>query len=109
MNDPLAGAPPTVSRAGLLAARIRIPRNVVYRRFPEETVLLDINTGTYHKLAVRAAGMLEALEKASSVREAANTLTADGHRPTALIEHDMCALCESLLARGLLEVVTPAS
>jgi hypothetical protein len=108
MNDPVAGASPAASSDGLLGARIRIPRHVVYRRFPEETALLDINTGTYHTFAVRAAGMLEALEKSSSIREAAHALAADGRRAQGLIERDMCALCESLLRRGLLEVASAA-
>jgi len=106
MNDPVAGDRAAVSTAGLLAARISVPRNVVYRRFPEETVVLDVNTGTYHTLPARAARMLEALERASSVGEAARALAGDGPART-LVENDMCALCEWLLERSLLEILAP--
>jgi hypothetical protein len=106
MNEPVAGAALTASSAVLLAARITIPRHVVYRRFPEETVLLDINTGRYHAFPVRAAGILEALETTASIRDAASALAADGRRERGAIEHDICVLCESLLERGLLVVTS---
>jgi hypothetical protein len=106
MTDQHANAmsPAAPGTPRLLGARIRVPRHIVYRRFPEETVLLDVNTGTYHAVAARVAAMLDALQKAASVGEAASVIAARRHQAQVATEQDMCALCELLLARGLLEV-----
>ena len=37
-----------MERADLNHAAIRLPDHVVFRRFPAETVLLNLQTGHYH-------------------------------------------------------------
>ncbi|MGA2455482.1 MAG: PqqD family protein [Solirubrobacteraceae bacterium] len=90
--------------SSLPQARIKVPQHVVYRSFPSETVVLNLNTGKYHGLNATAGRMLDALAKAPSVGDAAAAV-ADGYeQPQAVVEQDMCELCQLLLDRGLIEI-----
>ena len=40
----------------------------------------------------------------SCVRDAAATMAGEYTQPQAVVERDMCKLCEGLLARGLIEL-----
>ncbi len=97
--DPAPAAPRPAS-----SARARVPDHVVYRSFPGETVLLNLTTGTYHGLNATAGRMLEELERASSIGDAAARLAVEFAQPPALVERDLRALCGELLERGLLRV-----
>lgn len=88
----------------LPTSRIRVPQQVVYRRLPTETVVFNLRTGKYHGLNATAGSMLEALEQASCLRDAAATLAGEYAQPQAVVERDMCELCDGLLARGLIEL-----
>jgi Coenzyme PQQ synthesis protein D (PqqD) len=90
--------------ATLPTSRISVPQHVVYRRLPTETVVFNLQTGRYHGLNATAGSMIEALERASCVRDAATAVAAQYSQPQELIEQDMCELCSGLLARGLIEL-----
>jgi hypothetical protein len=97
--------PDTVpSATSLPSSRIRVPQHVVYRSFPAETVVLNLETGRYHGLNATAGSMLEALERAACLHDAAAAVAKEYEQPQAVIEQDMCELCNSLLERGLIEV-----
>jgi hypothetical protein len=85
-------------------SRVTIPQHVVYRRLPTETVVFNLKTGRYHGLNPTAGAMLEALERATRVRDAATTVAGKYGQPQATVERDMCELCDGLLARGLIEL-----
>jgi hypothetical protein len=91
-------------QAALLGARVKVPQHVVYRSFPSETVVLNLETGKYHGLNSTAGQMLEEMERAASVGEAAATAAAAFDQPREQIEEDMRELCQALLERGLLEI-----
>jgi hypothetical protein len=93
----------------LLASKIKLPQHVVYRTFPSETVVLNLNTGKYHGLNATAGRMLEELERADCVRDAASKLAESYGRPQDVIEHDLCELCGALLQRGLVEADASAT
>jgi hypothetical protein len=90
--------------ASLLAASIVVPQHVVYRGFPTETVVLNLETGKYHGLNATAGRMLEELERAACVADAVDTLAGVYDQPPEVLEQDACELCRSLLERGLIEV-----
>jgi hypothetical protein len=90
--------------ASLPTSRIRTPQHVVYRRLPSETIVFNLQTGRYHGLNATAGSMLEALERASCVRDAAATMAGEYTQPQTVVERDMCKLCDGLLARGLIEL-----
>jgi hypothetical protein len=81
-----------------------VPQHVVYRSFPSETVVLNLQTGRYHGLNATARSMLAALEQAPSLREAATTVAGEYGQERSVVERDMCELCNVLLSRGLIEL-----
>jgi Coenzyme PQQ synthesis protein D (PqqD) len=90
-------------RESLLEAKVKVPQSVVFRSFPTETVVLNLQTGKYHGLNPSAGKMLQALAEAASVREAAALVAAEYDTSAATIEVDICDLCQNLLDRGLIE------
>lgn len=94
----------TSKQSALLEARVRVPQHVVYRSFPSETVVLNLQTGKYHGLNPTAGRMLEMLEKAECVRDAAAVAAQSYEQPQANTEQDMCDLCKALLDRDLIEI-----
>jgi Coenzyme PQQ synthesis protein D (PqqD) len=93
----------TQTEDSLLAAKVKVPQSVVFRSFPTETVVLNLQTGKYHGLNPTAGKMLQALTEAASVREAAAAVAAEYNAPAETIEGDICDLCQNLLDRGLVE------
>lgn len=91
-------------RPALLSVKVRVPQHVVYRSFVSETVALNLNTGKYHGLNPTAGRMLEVLERADSIGEAAVTLAREYDRGREELARDLCVLCEQLLERGLIEI-----
>jgi hypothetical protein len=97
----------TADATSLSTARITVPQHVVYRSFPSETVVLNLQTGKYHGLNATAGRMLEALEQAPCLRDAAASVALEYQLPAEGVESDMRALCSMLLDRGLVEIDDP--
>jgi Coenzyme PQQ synthesis protein D (PqqD) len=97
-----------VERANsLLGSRVRVPDEVVYRAFPQETVVLNLAEGKYHAVNATGGRMLDTLVQAGSVSRAATLLAQEYGREISEIEQDLVEFCELLVDRGLL-VVEPA-
>lgn len=90
--------------AVLLAASVAVPQHVVYRSFPTETVVLNLQTGTYHGLNATAGRMLQEFEHAACVADAVLALEQIYDQSREVLERDACDLCRSLLERGLIEL-----
>jgi hypothetical protein len=90
--------------ASLLRANVAIPRHVVYRSFPSETVVLNLQTGRYHGLNPTAGTILAALERAPCIADAVAVLAREYARPPLELERDVRELCSALLERGLIEL-----
>ncbi len=93
--------------ASMLAEKARLPAHAVYRAFVKETVILNLQSGTYHGLNPTGGRMLEALERAPTVGEAAGRLAEEYGQPLEDIERDLCDFCSDLLERGLIELESP--
>jgi hypothetical protein len=107
-STPAAHAASTHRDSGsFLRASVRVPRQVVYRTFPSETVVLNLQTGKYHGLNPTAGAMLAALERGTCVADAVALLARDYERPPAELERDLRELCDALLERGLIELDEP--
>jgi DNA-binding MarR family transcriptional regulator len=102
----MPGSVPTPT--GLLAATVRVPAHVVYREFPAEVVLLNLNTGRYHGLNPTAGRMLRALEEQGSLALAVQTLASDLAVSRERVEADLVGFVLGLEERGLIEVERPA-
>lgn len=97
--------PEAIPVASALATQsIKVPKHVVFRTFPAETVVLNLQTGKYHGLNPTAGKMLEALVENGSVRKGAAKIALEYERPRSATEADMCNLCHALLERGLVEI-----
>jgi hypothetical protein len=83
--------------------RYRLPASVVYRPFPEETVVLNLDTGRYHGLNATAGEMLELVAKLGTVAGVAAAISQRYGIDLESAEADVSALCDRLVARGLLE------
>src|SRR5262245_41401689 len=93
----------TSEQSSLLETRVKVPQHVVFRSFPAETVVLNLQTGKYHGLNPTAGRMLEALAEADSVGAAVEAIAAEYDRSPAGVERDVQDLCRALHERGLIE------
>jgi len=91
-----------------LPAAVRVPHHVVYRDFAAETVVLNLNTGTYHGLNPTAGRMLKLLDELGDVDAVTTQLSDEYRRPRAEIAADLELLCRELLARSLVEAASAA-
>ena len=96
-----AGRP---TREHVLSARPSVPDHVVFREFVNETVVLNLETGTYHGLNPSGRKMLETLGAAASVHEAAVSLAEYFGQPLSEIERDLYEFCVRLHELGLVEL-----
>jgi hypothetical protein len=96
---------PQVADQQLLSARVRLPQHVVHRSFVAETVVLNLRTGQYHGLNPTAGRMLEALDAAPTTGATVPELAREYGVEQTKVEHDLLALCQGLLERGLIEIV----
>jgi hypothetical protein len=84
--------------------RVVVPQHVVHRRFPNETVVLNLRTGKYHGLNTTAGAMLEQLGETGSISRTAMALAAEHGREVGEVEADLRELVDALRERGLIEV-----
>jgi Coenzyme PQQ synthesis protein D (PqqD) len=82
---------------------VRVPDHVVYRKFAQETVALNLQTGRYHGLNPTAAAMVDALCDEPTVAAAAERLAPEWEVAPEVLLADLLELCEGLESRGLIE------
>jgi hypothetical protein len=87
-----------------LDMKLRISKHAVYRVFAKETVVLNLETATYHGLNRTAGRILEVLERAACVREAIPLLAREYGLPAQDIERDVLELIQKLRQRKLIEL-----
>jgi hypothetical protein len=97
------------SGAALLAAHVRVPEHVAYRNLVHETVVLNLATGEYHGIDPTGGRVLDLLARDATLGAAAQALADQCDRPLADVERDVCAVCEDLRERGLIEVKVDGS
>lgn len=84
---------------------VRLPQHVVYRVFPAETVVLNLDTGTYHSTNPVGGRFLEALERDGTIGGALEQLCQQFEdEDPKVIGADLQAFCVDLSERGLLEI-----
>lgn len=94
-----------LSMEEVMSATIRLPQHVVFRVFPAETVVLNLDTGKYHSLNPVGGHFLEVLERATSVHEGLGRLQAEfDDQDPATVEEDLFEFCVDLVERGLIEL-----
>ena len=88
----------------LTSASVSVPAHVVYRAFAGETVILNLETGKYHGLNVTGGRMLQLLDGAESIAEAASAFARDYGKLLSEVEDDIRAFCKRLCERGLIDI-----
>ena len=83
----------------------RLPAHVVFKTFAHETVMLNLQSGLYHRLTPVGDRMLKVLDGERTVGAAVERLSGElKDASQAQIEGDLLAFCEDLLERGLIEL-----
>lgn len=83
---------------------MRLPDHVALRRFDDEAVLLNLETGHYHGLDSVGGAYLAALEEHDDLNDAVDALAADYGVPRQRVVDDMREFCHGLRERGLIEL-----
>lgn len=83
---------------------VQVPAHVVFRAFAAETIVLNLQTGTYHGLNPTAGRMLQTLQQHEVIADAASAIAALYGQDQELVQSDLLTLCSGLVERGLLAV-----
>lgn len=73
------------------------------RRFPDETVVLNLATGDYHGVDETGGAFLDALQANDDLGGAVEVLAAAYEVDRARLRADLEQFCDRLLERGLIE------
>lgn len=84
-------------------ARLQIPEQVVTRQVGDETVLLNLESGTYFGLDPVGSRFLELLEVEGTLATVLAKMLEEFDVTEAQLEADLLRLADEMLASGLLE------
>jgi hypothetical protein len=85
-------------------ARLKVPEQVVTRQVGDETVLLNLESGTYFGLDPVGSRFLELLQAEGALVAAMDRMLEEFEVNEAQLEADLLQLADEMLASGLLEV-----
>ena len=83
---------------------LRIPDQVATRKMGDETILLNLETGTYFGLDAVGSRFLELLERNGEIASAHRTMLGEFDVAPEVLEADLLRLSEEMRAKGLVEV-----
>ena len=84
--------------------RTAIPAEVLVRQLGEETVILELSSGTYFGLDETGTRIWQLLQQGMTLREACAAMVAEYDVAPQDIERDVLGLVRDLLERGLLRI-----
>ena len=87
----------------LKQANLKIPEQVVTRQVGDETVLLNLESGTYFGLDPVGSRFLELLAAEGALTAVIARMLEEFEVSEAQLEADLLRLAEEMLASGLLE------
>lgn len=82
--------------------RLRVADNVVFRSLADESVLLNLDTGTYFGLDAVGTRLWNLVAEHGSTSLAIDTLLAEYDVDAPRLQNDVTALIDQLLAKRLL-------
>jgi len=85
---------------------LRIPDGVATRKMGNETILLNLETGTYFGLDTVGSRFLELLERNGEIAVAHCTMLEEFDVKPEILEADLLRLSEAMRTKGLLEAVS---
>lgn len=83
-------------------ARLTIPPHVVTRQVGDETVILDLQSGTYFGLDPVGSRFLDLLQAHGSISCVVPLMAEEFEATPAQLEADLSRLCDEMLSGGLL-------
>lgn len=83
---------------------LAVPDHVMSRQVGDETVILDLDRGTYFGLDPVGARVWELLRDSTNVKQIVATLLAEYDVPQEQLHQDVHALVDDLVKRGLVLV-----
>jgi len=89
--------------------RMRLSEDVMARRLGDETVLLDIASGTYFGLDGAGSRIWQLLEEGCSMAEICSALRAEFDVDADVAARDVAALLDELAERRLIQPATRAN
>ena len=84
-------------------ARLKIPEQVITRLLGDETIILNLESGTYFGLDPVGSRFLELLEAEGTLAAVIGPMLEQFDVTEAQLEVDLVRLAEEMLASGLLE------
>jgi coenzyme PQQ synthesis protein D (PqqD) len=84
---------------------LRIPDGVATRKIGDETILLNLETGTYFGLDAVGSRFLELLEQYGDISVAHRTMLGEFDVQSQILEADILRLVEEMRSKGLLEEI----
>lgn len=85
---------------------LRVSEDVATRRIGDETVLLNLKTGTYFGLDAVGSRFLELLEQDGKIAVILRTMLEEFDVEPQTLEIDILQLSEEMRSKGLLETVS---
>ena len=85
---------------------LRIPDGVATRKMGNETILLNLETGTFFGLDTVGSRFLELLERNGEIGVAHRTMLEEFDVKPEILEADLLRLSEAMRSKGLLEAVS---
>ena len=83
--------------------RLRVPDEVAIRKIGNDTVLLNLQTGTYFGLDAVGSRLLELLEQNGELAAAHRAMLEEFDVAPEILEADLLRLSQEMCAKGLLE------
>src|SRR5580698_5866942 len=84
--------------------RVNAP-SVIYEKFDDELVAINLDTGVYHSLTAAAADAFELLTEEATQKEVAAALATKYAAGGDAVESALCPFFEQLLKEGLIHQV----
>jgi hypothetical protein len=104
MDGSLRTSEAALSWESIQHCRVTVPHHVAHRRFAAETVLLNVQTGTYYGMDEIGSRFFDVLREVGDMRQAVATLKEEFQASTERIRGDMVRYCSELMALGLIEL-----
>jgi hypothetical protein len=86
-------------------AKISVPKQVLVRTFQNESVLLNLDSESYHGLDDVGTRMWQALSQSAKIQAAYESLLPEYEVDAATLQKDLEAFIENMVERGLVEVI----
>ncbi len=89
-----------------LTDKVTIPTQVMARQVGDETVILDLASGTYYGLDPVGARIWQLMAEGQTLAQVRDVILAEYEVTRENLEHDVLALVQTLLERQLVNVGT---